>query len=308
MAITRFRDEYFFLSNFYPHELYFHGMTFHNSEAAFQAMKTQDIAEQLQFTLLTPQEAKRLGRRINLRPDWEQVKDGIMKAVLRAKFSDLELRNRLLATGDVELVEGNTHGDTYWGVCNGVGRNRLGRLLMELREEYREPKYRLFVDMDGTAVEWKAAEEFEDLYEKGYFSSLKPYQNVVDAIRLIFQRTAVVEIYTLSAVLPDSPYSIPEKMEWLDQHMPFIPHDHRLFIHNGTEKIAAVPGGVRPSDVLLDDYTLNLNQWAKQAKAIKLLNGINGTKGTWKGAAVSRFCPADEIANAVLREFEMGEG
>ena len=211
MAITRFRDEYFFLSNFYPHELYFHGMTFHNSEAAFQAMKTQDIAEQLQFTLLTPQEAKRLGRRINLRPDWEQVKDGIMKAVLRAKFSDLELRNRLLATGDVELVEGNTHGDTYWGVCNGVGRNRLGRLLMELREEYREPKYRLFVDMDGTAVEWKAAEEFEDLYEKGYFSSLKPYQNVVDAIRLIFQRTAVVEIYTLSAVLPDSPYSIPEK-------------------------------------------------------------------------------------------------
>lgn len=39
MAITRFRDEYFFLSNFYPHELYFHGMTFHNSEAAFQAMK-----------------------------------------------------------------------------------------------------------------------------------------------------------------------------------------------------------------------------------------------------------------------------
>ena len=64
MAITRFRDEYFFLSNFYPHELKFHGMTFLNSEAAFQAMKTQDIAEQLQFTLLTPQEAKRLGRRI----------------------------------------------------------------------------------------------------------------------------------------------------------------------------------------------------------------------------------------------------
>lgn len=66
MAITRFRDEYFFLSNFYPHELKFHGMTFLNSEAAFQAMKTQDIAEQLRFTLLTPQEAKRLGRRIDL--------------------------------------------------------------------------------------------------------------------------------------------------------------------------------------------------------------------------------------------------
>ena len=86
MAITRFRDEYFFLSNFYPHELKFHSMTFLNSEAAFQAMKTQDIAEQLQFTLLTPQEAKRLGRHINLRPDWEQVKDGVMEAVLRAKF------------------------------------------------------------------------------------------------------------------------------------------------------------------------------------------------------------------------------
>lgn len=119
-------------------------MTFLNSEAAFQAMKTQDIAEQLQFTLLTPQEAKRLGRRIKLRPDWEQVKDGVMEAVLRAKFSDLELRNRLLATGDVELVEGNTHGDTYWGVCDGKGRNMLGKLLMKLRAEYREPKYPAF--------------------------------------------------------------------------------------------------------------------------------------------------------------------
>ena len=99
----------------------------------------------------------------------------------------------------------------------------LDKLLMKLRAEYREPKYRLFVDMDGTVVEWKAAEEFEDLYEKGYFASLQPYQNVVDAIRLIFQRTTIVEIYTLSAVLPDSPYSIPEKMEWLDRHMPFIP-------------------------------------------------------------------------------------
>lgn len=307
MAITRFRDDYFFLSNFYPHELEFRGMTFCNSEAAFQSMKTLDTAEQLQFTLLTPQEAKRLGRRINLRPDWEQVKDGIMKAVLLAKFSDLELRNRLLATGDVELVEGNTHGDTYWGVCNGVGRNMLGRLLMELREEYRKPKYRLFVDMDGTVAEWKAADEFEDLYEKGYFSSLKPYQNVVDAIRLISSGTDIVEIYTLSAVLPDSPHSISEKMEWLDRQMPFIPHNHRLFIHNGVEKSTAVPDGVRPSDVLLDDYTLNLGQWAKHAKAIKLLNGLNGTKGTWKGAAVSRFCPADEIAKEILQEIKRGE-
>lgn len=130
MAITRFRDEYFFLSNFYPHELKFHGMTFLNSEAAFQAMKTQDIAEQLQFTLQTPQEAKRLGRRINLRPDWEQVKDGVMEAVLRAKFSDLELRNRLLATGDVELVEG----EYPW-------RYLLGRLQREGPQYARQTSY-----------------------------------------------------------------------------------------------------------------------------------------------------------------------
>ena len=79
MAITRFRDEYFFLSNFYPHELKFHGMTFLNSEAAFQAMKTQDIAEQLRFTLLTPQEAKRLGRRINLRPTGNRSKTALWR-------------------------------------------------------------------------------------------------------------------------------------------------------------------------------------------------------------------------------------
>lgn len=307
MAITRFRDEYFFLSNFYPHKLTFHGMTFLNSEAAFQAMKTRDLAEQLQFTLLTPQEAKRLGRRVNLRPDWEQVKDYMMSAVLRAKFSDPELRNWLLATGEQELVEGNTHGDTYWGVCNGNGRNMLGKILMQLRAEYREPQHRLFVDMDGTVAEWKAADEFEDLYEEGYFSSLRPYQNVVEAIRLLAAGADALEIYTLSAVLPDSPYSIPEKMGWLDRYMPFIAHDHRLFIHNGVEKLSAAPGGVRPNDVLLDDYSLNLGQWVKHARAIKLLNGINGTKGTWKGASVSRFQQAEEIASAILAEIKRGD-
>jgi predicted NAD-dependent protein-ADP-ribosyltransferase YbiA (DUF1768 family) len=75
------------------------------------------------------------GQKVTLRKDWEGVKIQVMRDVLRLKFANPGLRDRLLETGDRELIEGNTWGDTFWGVCRGSGKNWLGQLLMELRGE-----------------------------------------------------------------------------------------------------------------------------------------------------------------------------
>lgn len=133
-AITSFQGEYFFLSNFYNAPVVYQGIRFENNEAAFQAAKCPERMRD--FCGLTPRDAKRLGRRIALRPDWEAVKYDVMYQVCKAKFSqNPDLLEKLLATGDAELVEGNTWGDTVWGVCKGVGENNLGKTLMRVRGE-----------------------------------------------------------------------------------------------------------------------------------------------------------------------------
>jgi predicted NAD-dependent protein-ADP-ribosyltransferase YbiA (DUF1768 family) len=74
-----------------------------------------------------------------LRPDWREVREEVMEVGLRQKFrQNPELLQKLLDTGDAYLEEGNTWNDRYWGVCRGVGQNKLGHLLMKLREEYKE--------------------------------------------------------------------------------------------------------------------------------------------------------------------------
>ena len=134
--ISEFRGKYYFLSNFYSSPVYYCGMTFQNAEAAFHSQK--DPARIAEFTRLNPSEAKRLGRRVRLRRDWEEVKDGIMFAVVMAKFgSSQSLADALLATGNEKLVEGNTWGDRYWGVCDGKGLNKLGDILERVRENLR---------------------------------------------------------------------------------------------------------------------------------------------------------------------------
>ena len=88
---------------------------------------------------IKPLTAKRRGKKVPLRPDWEEVKDDLMYQVCKAKFTQHpDLQEMLLATGNQELQEGNTWGDTYWGVCKGKGQNKLGKILMRIREELRE--------------------------------------------------------------------------------------------------------------------------------------------------------------------------
>lgn len=136
MAITKFRGEYEFLSNMYPGILYINGEMYPSAEHAFQASKSLDKDVRLGMAVCrSAKEAKEAGRLINLRSDWENVKVDIMYSILKAKFEDPELAQKLRDTGDEELIEGNTWGDKFWGVCNGEGKNMLGNLLMKVRKE-----------------------------------------------------------------------------------------------------------------------------------------------------------------------------
>ena len=140
-SITDFHQEpYRFLSNFYEAAVTYGGLTYKNNEAAFQAQKCMTEEEKRPFTGYGPGKSKGAGRRVKLRPDWETVKTGIMEEIVRAKFTQHpELAARLLATGERMLAEGNTWGDTCWGVDarTGEGENRLGKILMKIREELK---------------------------------------------------------------------------------------------------------------------------------------------------------------------------
>lgn len=137
--INSFNNEFAFLSNFYSSPIVYEGIEYPTVEHAFQAAKTFDFETRVKIAAATtPGQAKRLGRSVTLRSDWEQVKDSIMEELVRRKFqSSTSLCLQLWSTGDRELIEGNTWNDTYWGVCNGVGRNQLGKTLMKIREELK---------------------------------------------------------------------------------------------------------------------------------------------------------------------------
>jgi len=144
-AISNFHEEkYAFLSNFYETEVAYGGLTYGSAEAAFQAQKCMTEDEKLPFTQARPSRSKGMGRRVKLRRDWEEVKVGIMEEIVRAKFNQHpELVTRLLETGDKQLIEGNTWGDTCWGVDTrtGQGENHLGRILMKIREEIHDKRH-----------------------------------------------------------------------------------------------------------------------------------------------------------------------
>lgn len=143
-AVFGFRGVYRFLSNFWPVEVVLDGVTYASTEHAYQAAKTLDPAMRAKFaTLETPSEAKRLGESITVRPDWDEIRRGVMKDLLWQKFQREDLITLLLATDDAEIVEANSWHDTYWGWCTcathkGQGENNLGELLMEVRSILRE--------------------------------------------------------------------------------------------------------------------------------------------------------------------------
>ena len=136
MKIGFFRGKYAYLSNFYEAPVEYDRLVYQNSEAAFQAQKCIDRKDREMFTRLNPSEAKKAGRKVQLRKDWEEVKISVMTEIVRAKFfQNSELAELLMATNDAYLEEGNTWGDKIWGTVNGQGANNLGKILMQIRDE-----------------------------------------------------------------------------------------------------------------------------------------------------------------------------
>lgn len=146
-TIEQFTGFHSFLSNFYPSPVTLDGEVYPTVEHAYQAAKTLDPNVRIQFQYGTPGAAKRLGRRVQLRIDWEDAKVGIMRELIARKFAPgTELAKQLIATGDCKLIEGNAWGDRFWGMCRPVsgrlrteqvewvGLNWLGELLMRQRE------------------------------------------------------------------------------------------------------------------------------------------------------------------------------
>lgn len=147
--INCFEGDFFFLSNFYASEISTEwGLKAPTVEHAFQAAKSTDknIAQRI-LLAETPGHAKRIGRTIPLRKDWEEVKIDIMKHYIRLKFQNPELRKQLINTYPATLVEGNWWHDNCWGSCscgkcaNKFGQNHLGKILMEIRKECIEEEY-----------------------------------------------------------------------------------------------------------------------------------------------------------------------
>ena len=173
-----FVGDYAFLSNMYllaDHPIEINGMCFYSVENAYQAMKCRTLREMEQFQFITPYEAKELGKKVQLRSNWDRDKIKIMRKLLRLKFQDPDLAIKLLETEDMFLCHKNWWGDTYWGKCyekiehlvvdgeevdcpqyimalesdephvtaywterKWVGENHLGKLLCEVREEIRK--------------------------------------------------------------------------------------------------------------------------------------------------------------------------
>lgn len=149
-VIYSFTLKYDFLSNFYPVDVLYEGAVYPSVEHAYQAAKTTDPELRIPFqgsairsNLMSAGQAKRAGRKLGLRGNWDPVKIAIMETLLRQKFENPHLRKKLLRTGSAFLIEGNNWNDRTWGAVfnpntrDWEGRNLLGSLLMQIREDIR---------------------------------------------------------------------------------------------------------------------------------------------------------------------------
>lgn len=139
--IKSFKGKNGFLSNYYECDVLYDGIHYKSAEAAFQAQKCENPEDRKKFAVLSASESKKLGRRVKLRSDWGRNKFIIMEQIVKAKFEqNPELAKRLIDTGDAPLLEGNSWGDTTWGVDSktGIGSNNLGVILMDTRDELKD--------------------------------------------------------------------------------------------------------------------------------------------------------------------------
>ena len=153
MIIDKFDGRWRFLSNFHPCKVERDGIVYPSNEHFYVAMKINtpqwikdpvtkqtrlyeiDDAREYVSRVSTPGKVKQVGRALDVRKDWDDIKYNVMLYGVRQKFQDEVLKQMLLDTEDAELIEGNWWGDIYWGICNGIGQNNLGKILMQVRKE-----------------------------------------------------------------------------------------------------------------------------------------------------------------------------
>lgn len=172
-------------------------------------------------------------------------------------------------------------------------------------------KSRLFIDLDGTVARFYDASPnyLEQMYEKGYFRNLQPYEEMTEGIKLFMEQHKDVEVFALSAkVNGEPPYCEAEKQEWLDEYLPEIDREHRLFTEIGHNKAEYIPNGISNTDVLYDDYNKNLIDWENSGGvALKCHNNINmkglgaygGDKVMWEGQVLKNDIEPQDIANSL---------
>lgn len=139
--IDSFRGPTRWLSNFEVCDVMYNGCIYPSSEHAYQAAKTFDHDERVAILRApTPSQAKKLGQKVTLRSDWTpETRIRVMLEILTDKFTRNQyLKEKLIATGEEDLIEGNNWGDKFWGVCDGVGENNLGKVLMHIRSNLNE--------------------------------------------------------------------------------------------------------------------------------------------------------------------------
>jgi ribA/ribD-fused uncharacterized protein len=141
MIIREFQGQYRFLSNFWLCSVVFNNTAYKSVEHAYQALKTTDLQARNKIMVAdTAGKAKRLGRFVILRGNWESYKLPLMGKLVECKFTqNSSLQGLLLSTGIAQLEEGNKWGDTFWGVdmLTGYGQNQLGLILMYVRDKLR---------------------------------------------------------------------------------------------------------------------------------------------------------------------------
>jgi ribA/ribD-fused uncharacterized protein len=131
----QFRKQYDYLGNMYIIPVCYRGIQFEASEIAYVYSKCANKEQAHQIAILgDPYEAKKLGKSVQLIENWNKRKVKIMHEIVYAKFSQNPMIASKLAALEGDIVEENTWGDTFWGVCNGTGDNYLGQILMQVRK------------------------------------------------------------------------------------------------------------------------------------------------------------------------------
>ena len=225
----------------------------------------------------------------------------------RGSFSESEWKRRA-ADDEIKFAPEKTDSLVDYRIKNtGTLEAAVDNLLHSLADEQlitlrqseqrQEQKQRIFVDMDGTLARFHDEDRYlERMWEQGFFEQLKPFENAVDTVKLL-AKDPNVEVYILSAAIEgEPPYCVAQKHAWLDRYLPEVDKQHRIFTAVGENKAELIPQGIRKTDVLIDDYNKNLDEWQQYGgHSVKFVNNINhrGLHGElWQGDIIYHDKPA----------------